>query len=229
MIKHIFFDLDRTLWDFEKNAQETLEEIFLNFSLEKKGVNNFESFMKRYKSHNEKLWDLYKQGSIEKKYLRDQRFQLTLEEFNINDAGLAHQIGMYYIKTSPLKTKLFPHCLGIMKYLDQKYKLHIITNGFEEVQHIKLEKSGLTPFFNCIITSEKAGVKKPNSRIFEYAINQAQASIKNSVMIGDDLYADILGAKDVGIDQIYFNPEKNPHYEEVTYEISCLSHLKEIL
>ena len=228
-IKHIFFDLDRTLWDFESNSLQTLTELFNQFNLSYLGLNSAENFIRKYKIHNERLWDLYREDKITKEELRGKRFYLTLKEYGIEDERLSEKIGLEYVRKSPLKKKLFPYTLDVLNYLNKKYEMHIITNGFEEVQHVKLSQSGLSSFFKHIITSEKVGVKKPNIKIFEYAFNKAKAQKDESILIGDDLIADIFGAKNAGIQQIYFNPNKIIHDENIEFEINCLSQLKELL
>ena len=228
-IQHVFFDLDRTLWDFEKNSLQTLTELVEQFNLLDKGVDSNINFIKKYRVHNERLWDLYRDDKIKKQELRGKRFFLTLKDFGIEDSILAEKIGLEYVRISPLKKALLPYAKDVLTYLKQKYKLHIITNGFEEVQHIKLTKSGLSTFFNYIITSEKVGVKKPNVKIFDYALKKASVNKHQAVVIGDDLIADILGAKNAGIHQIYFNPNQIHHNEDLEFEISCLSQLKDLL
>ena len=228
-INHIFFDLDRTLWDFDNNSQDTLIQLVKSFELISRGVDNPESFINIYKIHNERLWDLYRVDKITKEELRTKRFRLVLEEYGIFDNQLAEGLGMAYVKESPLKTRLFPFAIEALTYLQKNYKLHIITNGFQEVQHIKLEKSNLTSYFKNIITSEWVGVKKPNPLIFEYALNNTGAKVEESIMIGDDLEVDIIGAKLFGMKQAYFNPKKEKHQEQLTFEIDCLSQLMEIL
>jgi putative hydrolase of the HAD superfamily len=228
-IKHIFFDLDRTLWDFEKNSHTTLLQLISYFNLTDKGVDTPESFIKKYKIHNAKLWDLYREDKIKKEELRSKRFLMALAEYGIKDKDLAEQFGLAYIKQSPLQTNLFPFSHEALSYLQNKYTLHIITNGFEEVQHIKLAASDLKQYFDIVVTSEKAGVKKPNAKIFEFALEQANAKAEQSIMIGDDLAVDVLGAEKVGIQGVYFNPHKQEHKEEVVHEIFCLSELMALL
>lgn len=229
MIKHIFFDLDRTLWDFETNSHETLLELCNDYNLKKKGVLDYEEFINTYKIHNEKLWDLYRVDSISQKDLRRERFQRTLSDFGINDFNLSEKIGEDYIIICPRKNKLYPFAIEILDYLKEKYILHIITNGFDKTQHTKLKHANLTPYFNQIITSEKTGVKKPNPAIFNHAINLAKSTKEESIYIGDDLVVDILACQNFGMKGIYFNPEKKEHKENVAFEISCLSQIKEIL
>ena len=227
--KHIFFDLDRTLWDFETNSNKTLLQLIDRFSLLKKGVDIPENFIRKYKIHNERLWDLYRIDKIKKEDLRGKRFLLTMQDYGIDDFQLAEDFGLAYIEESPYKTELFPFSFEVLEYLKEKYILHIITNGFEEVQHIKLEASKLHAYFDVIITSEQVGVKKPNPRIFEFALEKANALAKESMMIGDDLKVDVLGAKKAGMTAIYFNPKKTKHQEKIKFEISCLSQIMDIL
>ena len=228
-IKHIFFDLDRTLWDFEKNSFETLLELYEEHTLRQKGISDVDVFVDNYKRHNEHLWDLYRNGKVEKHILRSTRFKLTLQDFGINDNHLAIRLGNQYIQKCPLKTHVFPFTYKVLDYLKEKYHLHIITNGFEEVQYVKLNQSKLLHYFDQIITSEKVGVKKPYPEIFSYALGKANCKPDESIMIGDDLPVDILGAKSMGINQIYFNPKKIAHQETIDFEISCLSQLQELL
>lgn len=229
MIKHIFFDLDRTLWDFERNSNTTLLQLISHFNLTEKGIDNADNFIKKYKIHNERLWDLYREDKITKEKLRSKRFRMTLIEYGIDDEDLAEQFGLAYIKQSPLQTNLFPFTHKVLSYLRTKYRLHIITNGFEEVQHIKLEAADLKQYFDVVATSEEVGVKKPNPKIFEFSLEQANAKAGQSIMIGDDLLVDVLGAEEAGMQGIYFNPNKNEHKLEIGHEIFCLSELMEIL
>jgi putative hydrolase of the HAD superfamily len=226
--KHIFFDLDRTLWDFEINSHETLLELCNTYKLNAIGVDDYEGFIRTYKNHNAKLWDLYRVDKISQKDLRRERFQKTLSDFGINDFKLAEKIGEDYIDVCPRKNKLYPHAIEVLDYLKERYELHIITNGFDKTQHIKLEHSNLKPYFNQIITSEKTGVKKPNPLIFSHALTLANAIKDESVYIGDNLIVDILGCQNSGIDGVYFNPERIEHAENPKFEIECLSELKKI-
>ena len=230
MYKHLFFDLDRTLWDFEKNSHEVLLELYKHYDLLTKGIVDSKVFIERYKHHNEKLWDLYRQNKIEKDKLRKERFMVTLDEFGINSPELAANLGEDYVAHCPKKTNLLPYVHSTLNYLKDRYALHIITNGFEEVQYQKLENSNLIDYFEQIITSEQVGFKKPSQQIFKFSMLKAFAKPSDSLMIGDDLHADILGAKDIGMAQVFFNPLKHEHANsEITYEINCLSELEEIL
>jgi len=226
--QNIFFDLDRTLWDFDKNSEKTLKQLFRDYSLQKT-FGNFLFFKSRYEYHNKKLWLAYYQNRIEKEELSYRRFYLTLKEAGLDDMGLAKEIAHDFIDLSPLQTEVFPNTHKCLEYLKNKnYQLHIITNGFNEVQGRKLQNSKLEKYFNQIITSENAGANKPHAQIFEYALKQTGAQIEQSIMIGDDLSTDIKGARDMGMDHIYFNPKKAKHDEKLTFEIENLKELIDI-
>lgn len=226
--KHIFFDLDRTLWDFEQNMRLTLMDIYDRHEL-KSAIKDYDTFINSFVAHNEKLWGWYQQGNLKKEILRYKRFELTLNEFGIKDKVLAEVIGQEYIDESPKKTALIPHSIETLDYLYDKYKLHIITNGFNEVQFTKLKLCGLEKYFEKVITSEISGHHKPRPEAFSYPLTTANAKKNESIMIGDDLQTDIIGAKQFGIEQVYFNPLGIPHNESITYEISSLLELKDIL
>ena len=227
--KHIFFDLDRTLWDFDTNSHETLLELCDTYKLNEKGISDYDEFIKIYKAHNAELWDLYRVDQISQKDLRRERFQRALADFGVDNFILSENIGEDYIAVCPRKNKLYPYAFEVLDYLKEKYSLHIITNGFDKTQHIKLEHANLFPYFNQIITSEKLGVKKPNPAIFAYALDAAAAAKEESIYIGDNLVVDILGCQNSGIDGMFFNPERKEHKENVSFEISCLSQIMEIL
>ncbi|MFN3556421.1 MAG: YjjG family noncanonical pyrimidine nucleotidase [Bacteroidales bacterium] len=228
--KHIFFDLDRTLWDFDTNNRETFREMYDHFGLLQRGIPDPVRFYDQYQQINMALWEDYKQGIIEKETLNFERFHQSLLLYSVNDSKLAKEMGEWYVRLSPLKTNLYPHTLQVLETLQRKYQLHIITNGFEEVQYIKLEKSGLKPFFSHIITSERAGFKKPDKRIFEYALHQTGASVHESLIIGDDPQADIAGGQQVGMDQIWVkhHAEGLP-VEDATFCVEKLSDILDIL
>jgi putative hydrolase of the HAD superfamily len=225
---HIFFDLDRTIWDFDENAQDTFRDIYAKYELEKI-FSNFDNFYNTYVKHNDQLWKLYREGKIEKSLLSYKRFAVTLEEFGVEDEELAKKIATDYITISPTKKRLFPFAHETLEYLHKKYEMHIITNGFNEVQFTKLQNSKLDKYFSNVFTSEDAGAQKPNPLIFEKALKFTNAAKEDCLMIGDDLEADIIGAKNVGLDQIFFNPNNKEHSELITFEIESLKELQEIL
>ena len=226
--EHIFFDLDRTLWHFDENSRKVLNDMYIHFNLSD-FISGLDEFVEKYQEINEALWSLYRDDKVTKEELRWKRFGDTLDWFNMSNDEMANKMGDYYVYHSPRQTLLFPETINVLNYLSKKYKLHIITNGFEEVQHIKLKESGLSKYFEVVILSEKVGVKKPHPYIFKKAFSESGATAKNSIMIGDDLYADIYGAQRVKMDAIYFNFNKLVHKENVQKEINCLSELFNIL
>jgi len=201
-IKHIFFDLDHTLWDFESNSKNTFEHIFKGNQI-KVGI---EDFSIHYKPINQKYWKLFREDKVTKEKLRYARLKETFEalDYSIDD-DLIDTLSVDYIENLSHFNKLFNGAIDILDYLKPKYSMHIITNGFDEVQHRKLENSSILPYFDHIISSEKAGVKKPNPKIFHYALKIAKAKSEESIMIGDNYEADILGAREVGMHTIFCN------------------------
>jgi len=225
--KHIYIDLDRTLWDFEANSTEALSDLFKIYRLENV-FPSFEAFHNGFDKHNREMWDRYLKGEMKKEVLRILRFHLTLNEYGVSDNILAGRLCEDYIRISPTKTILIPHTHHALEYLKQKYSLHIITNGFNEVQFTKLRNSGIDKYFQRVITSENAGYMKPRIEIFNYSLASANARKKECIMIGDDLETDIRGARNAGIDQVYFNPRMAEHHESPNYEINSLKELTEI-
>lgn len=224
-IKHIFFDLDHTLWDFEENARHTLSEIFYDFKLDKILKTNLEHFTSLFININYELWKKYDNYSLSKEELRKSRCIILLNEFNITNNELAAKIEEKYLSICPSKSILFPYTLETLTYLQKKYSLHILTNGFKTTQTIKLKTSKLTPFFQEIITSECANTLKPHPEMFEYALNKANATVKESIMIGDNLINDIDAAQNMGMQTIHFDP-KNKFSNN---SINCLSQLQQLL
>ena len=226
--QHVFFDLDRTIWDFDKNSRETIREIFFKYKLDRI-IEEFSIFESTYRKFNKQLWADYRLGRIKKDELRAKRFFLTLQEFGITDAKLASDFDSDYVSQSPLKKTLFPSAIDVLTYLRKKYDLYILTNGFKETQALKMSVSGLTSFFSMVITSEEAGVLKPDPVFFQFALHKIQAEAYECLMIGDDPEVDIQGAKNAGIDQVWFNPDQLENSIKPTYEISQLNSLKEII
>ncbi|MBI2259770.1 MAG: noncanonical pyrimidine nucleotidase, YjjG family [Flavobacteriia bacterium] len=223
---HLFFDLDRTLWDFENNSKNALNKIYEAEQLNQY-FEHFLEFLSLYKNINKKLWQAYSKHQITKNQLRDRRFIECFEKKNIKNEQLAKKISDLYIEISPQQTKLFPNTLETLSYLKKSnYTLHIITNGFEEVQFKKLKNSKLEDYFTNVICSEQVGFNKPDKRIFLHALNVAKTESNKAVMIGDDLKVDILGANQLGIETILFDP--NNEYGTVfdTHKIQNLIELK---
>ena len=225
----LFFDLDKTLWDFESNSKVTLKEMYDLFSL-KVYVGDFYSFYRNYREVNDRLWHQYRNDEITKHELRWKRFYLTLETFDISDRKLADELDEYYITNSPLKNKMFPNTLETISELKNKeYRMFILTNGFTEVQYVKLDSCGLSGMFERVFTSEEVGVQKPGKAFFEFVLNSINVAPDKCLMIGDDCLSDIEGAKGCGIDQVFFNPEKVRNGCESTYEIADMKELLKIL
>jgi len=228
--KHLFFDLDHTLWDFDANARETLLQLHENLKLSERGVHDFDVFHKTYLQHNEKLWDRYRKGFIKQEELRIKRMWLTLLDFRIADEELTREMANRFLDLLPTRTILFPDTVGVLNYLrDKGYGLHLITNGFEKTQHSKLKYSGLEGYFKNVITSESSNSIKPQPEIFEYAMERAGASVDESLMIGDTLDVDVAGAMSVGMDQVHVNYNKLPQDLKPTYTIHALKELKTFL
>ena len=210
--KHLFFDLDRTLWDFDKNSEFTIRQILKNEKIEDQ-VKGFEVFHALYRKKNAALWRIYGKGEITKEKLRYERFKVSLEHFFSPSPELVKRIGDAYVELSPQQIQLMPNTLETLTQLKELgFKMHIITNGFAEVQHLKLANCGLKEYFQEIICSEAIGKNKPEPEIFEYALKSAGAAVKNSVMIGDDYYADITGATKIGMKAILFKPDNAANY-----------------
>jgi putative hydrolase of the HAD superfamily len=204
--KHLFFDLDHTLWDFEANSRQTLVALYDSLGLKEKGVHDFDKFHKTYLAHNDRLWERYRNGSIKAEELRWKRMSLTLMDFKIGDEGLAREMGVLFLDSLPTRNLLFPHTLEILGWLKGKgYQLHLITNGFEKTQHSKLFHSGLSGYFSEVVTSEGSNSLKPHKDIFEYAFLRTGAQKNESIMIGDSMEIDIQGAINAGIDQVHVN------------------------
>ncbi len=224
-IKHVFFDLDHTLWDFETNSNQTFEFIF-----EKNKIPiNYSDFKAKYRPINQKYWKLYREEKVSKEELRTGRLTETFQELKFEATpDLISILSYEYIEHLASYNALFEGAIEVLEYLHPKYELHIITNGFEEVQFRKMESSFISKYFKHIITSERVGVKKPNPAIFNFAMELSGAKSNESIMIGDNFEADILGAKNVGMQTVFcdFNGEVAT---EKVITISKLRQLKDIL
>ena len=228
-LKHIFFDLDHTLWDFEQNSKNELTYLFSYHKLHQKGISLVDEFIKIYKKINNECWALYRVNKITKENLRVERFHKTLNYFGIEDIKLSEKMADNYVNNSPKRTLLIDGSIELLNYLQNKYNLHIITNGFQEVQMIKLNNSGLSKYFDKIITSEKAGEKKPHKQIFDYALEITNTKKHNSILIGDNLETDVTGAINYGMPCIYFNPNNKKHNLSIFAEVKTLKEIKRIL
>lgn len=229
-VKHIFFDLDHTLWDFEKNSREAMLHLFDEYGFAARFQTNFDTFIQVYETINHELWRLYALQQVSKEELRYQRFHKTFLHFGYDQVDVAKAWADRYLEISPYKTHLIEGSLDVLNYLKEKnYILHVITNGFREVQHIKLTQSKLKDFFQHIIISEDHGVNKPDIKIFELAQTLSGAELAECIMIGDNYEADILGALNANWKAIYLSsaPQQNPNGN--FYQIAALKQLKDML
>ncbi|MBL7845026.1 MAG: YjjG family noncanonical pyrimidine nucleotidase [Cyclobacteriaceae bacterium] len=225
----IFFDLDHTLWDYETNALETLTELYDQHQLHNLGVVTFDEFLRHFKEVNRQLWHLYDHGKITSEVIRSERFKQILEKSGVQNNELSLTLSEQYLNECPRKGHLMPHALETLDYLSERYALTVITNGFEDIQRIKILTSKIESYFDHIVTSQKAGYKKPAPEIFQYAMNMNGIDSKACVMIGDNLLTDIAGAKNAAIDTVLFNPEGVEHEAEVNHEIRSLKELCTLL
>jgi len=226
---NVFFDLDHTLWDYESNSAETLLELYAGYDLLSKGISSTSEFLQQFRKVNFELWALYDAGSIESSVIREERFQQILKHFSVTDKKLTDDLSHDYLAMCPRKANLMPHALEVLDYLSARYKLSVITNGFEEIQHVKLTSSKILKYFDHIITSQKAGHRKPSREIFECALRHNDIQCHQAIMIGDNLVADVGGARSASIDNVFYNYEKIVHSQSPDFEIKCLRELQLIL
>jgi YjjG family noncanonical pyrimidine nucleotidase len=228
--KHLFFDLDHTLWDFERNSSESLEEIYTNMSLMSHGVTSMEEFISSFLRINTRLWNDFDQGKLQHSYIRENRFRMVFNELGLECPANHAEIGECYLNALPNKKHLLQGALETLGYAQQAgYHLHIVTNGFTEIQARKMASSGISHFFRNVITFENAKAKKPDPGIFEYALKAAEATTEECLMIGDNWVADIMGAQKLGIDTVYYNPAGLKFDQDPTYDIRRLQELTYIL
>ncbi|PCJ81059.1 MAG: noncanonical pyrimidine nucleotidase, YjjG family [Bacteroidetes bacterium] len=234
-MKDLFFDLDHTLWDFEKNSREALKEGYDLYSLNTKGIGDVSEYVFHYEKANTWCWGEYQAGRMEKNELRWRRFSMALEYCGLDVNSdpevkmLGEKLGKHYVETSPFMTHLVKDALEVVKELKNRgHRLIILTNGFEEVQHIKVNRCGLEPFFEKVLTSDALGIKKPNPGIFKLALHIVGSRVQDAVMLGDSLESDVMGARDSGWGQVYYNPMGIPHNEAVLHEVKDLKSILEI-
>ncbi len=223
-VKHIFFDLDHTLWDYDKNAQETLTELYAQLNVSDSVP--LKKFIKVYYEVNEKMWVKYNNKQINRDYIKEYRFVEVFRKVGI-DESYAEDSSNYFMNNCSRKPHLIEYAKITLDYLVKKYKLHIITNGFNDVQPVKLSSSGIQDYFEVIVTSETSQARKPEPEIFEDALKKASASKIESVMIGDNPKTDVHGARDFGIKTILFDPSGRKR-SMADYSIQSLDELIKI-
>lgn len=227
--RHLLFDFDKTLWDFDNNSKETLLEIFNRAVQSGAILPEFDIFHQEYEMHNLELWELYRRNLVSKQDLMKERFARTLKAFGIEDRETAKFFSEEYLKHLPEKTRLMPGAKEVLGRLKHDFTLHIVTNGFEEVQYRKIANAGLKDFFKEIITSESAGFKKPDPGFFAYTLNRTGASLHECLMIGDDGTVDVDGAYNFGIDAIQLHLPGTPVSKNAIKTVRILSDLINIL
>ena len=225
----VLFDLDHTLWDYDTNSRETLQEMFGDFGLTQTLKTGFESFHLTFEEINTDLWTRYDQGLIPREIIRKDRFRNIIGRFGVDDPELSEKLSDAYVERSPKRSGLIDGAMDILHYLQPRYDLFIVTNGFEEVQLTKVHSSGIGGFFREIIISDRVGHKKPSPLIFDHVLAKYGYDRGDAVMIGDNLLTDIAGARNAGIDTVFFNPKEAPHGSAVTHEIRHLRQLQGIL
>ncbi|GAB3983615.1 YjjG family noncanonical pyrimidine nucleotidase [Spirosoma terrae] len=226
MYKHLFFDLDHTLWDFDRNSAESIAELYETFNLADVGIPSAEAFSHHFITINRKLWADYDKNLIEHSYIRQHRFPLVFQSLGVDESAVHADLNVEYLRLLPRKPHLLDSAREVLDYLKGRYTMHIITNGFAEIQAIKLDSSEIAHYFTHVITSETASAKKPNPLVFQYAMEISGTNVSESIMIGDNYEADILGAKSVNMDTVFYNPQGVLVEDQPTYDIR---HWKELM
>lgn len=227
--KYIFFDLDHTLWDFEKNSSQTLLELYHKYELKNLGTFCENSFVEQFRKVNSELWRQSDEGKMDRETLRSDRFRIVCQGLGLNSDEISAGLGKDYVALCPQKKELLPFAMDVLEYLDKRYELYILTNGFKDVQVVKLNSAGILHYFKRIFTAEDAGTGKPGKEYFQHVLKELKADREACIMIGDNLKTDILGAQIAGIDHVYYNPGNRSYFMDVQHDIKCLSELKRLL
>lgn len=225
----VFFDLDHTLWDYETNSRATLTELHHEYQLAAKGIPDVSLFLDRFKIVNDELWDHFDNGRITSDVIRKERFHRILGHFGVRDEKLDADLSRDYLDQCPRKGQLMPYAIEVLDYLTDRYRLTVITNGFDEIQQLKLAAGNLHKYFDHIVTSQRAGHRKPSREIFDFALRHNDTQCHEAIMIGDNLVTDIGGARSANIDAVFFNSDGRVHNETLDFEITTLLELKRIL
>ncbi|GIV36782.1 MAG: noncanonical pyrimidine nucleotidase, YjjG family protein [Cyclobacteriaceae bacterium] len=225
----IFFDLDHTLWDYETNSVTTLKEMFWLFGLHTLGSFGFNDFCTEFGQVNRQLWHLYDTGKIDSAEIRKSRFELILNRLGVVNNRLAQDLSAHYLAECPKKTALMPGATETLQYLKGRYRLSVITNGFNDVQLTKLTHTNLLPFFDHVVTSEQVGSKKPSPEIFRFALNKNRVLAREAIMVGDNPLTDIAGAAAAEIDAVLFSPDKPVQGCHALHQIHHLAELRTLL
>ena len=227
--KHLFFDLDHTLWDFDSNAFDCLSVIYIDFQLQSNGV-QLDEFFTTFTRINKALWTALEQNQIEHEHIRKMRFKLTLAELNLVIGGKVYNaMNTTFLNLLPHKSKLVDGCLNVLEALKSKYKLHILSNGYAKIQAEKLKSSGINSYFDKVITNDIANFRKPEKGIFDYSLIKTKSVANEALMIGDSYLADIIGAKNAGWDTIHFSDNHSTEEHLSTVKINHLTELLQYL
>jgi putative hydrolase of the HAD superfamily len=227
--RNLFIDLDDTLYDFSAASREAFKETYdlLGYG---RFFESFGQYMDIYSPHNLMLWGLYGEGKITKEELNKRRYSYPLECVGIHDQELADTFCKEALSRIPTKGPLMPGAIELLEYLRPKYRMFILSNGFKELQSRKMHAAGIDKYFDELILSEDIGVNKPNRELYDYALQKTGSTLEESIMIGDMFDTDIVGAANIGMEQMYYNPkEKKGHAFSPTYEVTHLLQIKEIL
>lgn len=227
--RNLFIDLDDTLWAFSENARDSFAEVYVELDFGRY-FDSFEQFYSIYTERNNALWVDYDHGRITKEELNRERFSYPLLKVGVDDPELVHAYMKAFFRIIPTKQKLMPHARDVLEYLNGKYRLYILSNGFRELQSRKLASAGIEGYFRKVILSEDLKVNKPRAEIFYFALSATQSELRESLMIGDSFDTDIAGARGVGMDQVLYN---HRHRTELpfrpTYEVASLTELFDLL
>lgn len=227
--RNLFIDLDDTLYDFSAASQESFRETYdlLHYD---RFFKSFEHFYSIYEPYNLELWHIYGKGQITKEELNKRRYSYPLEVVGVHDQELADTFCREALGRIPTKDKLIDGAKELLEYLRPRYNLYILSNGFKELQSRKMRTAGIDKYFDALILSEDIGINKPNRELYEYALQKTSSKVEESIMIGDMFETDIVGAANIGMKQIYFNPKKKEnHTFAPTYMVTELLQIKDIL
>lgn len=227
--ENVFFDLDDTLWNFTENAYDSFNEVYIQHRLGRY-FDSFDHFYTLYSECNKRLWIEYGNGEITKDELNKQRFYYPLQSIGVFDEELSRKYAADFFELIPTKAKLIPNAKELLEYLSPKYRLFILSNGFKELQYRKMKAAGIDRYFEKVILSDDIQIHKPSPEIFQFALFTTKSTVANSVMVGDSWDADIVGAKGVNMDQVYFNNLFQGDFQFTpTYSIRDLIEIKQIL
>lgn len=227
--KHLLFDLDHTLWDYNQNVRISLGEVFYHYKIDEGGKVLFEDFLDAFMKTNDQLWHQFNTGVLDREGLREVRFRKIFKLLKLDELTLPPTLEDDFVHRTSSKSGVIPFAFETLNYLKCNYNLHVITNGFNESQYCKLKFSKLDTYFGLVITSENSGYRKPDKRIFTHALDKLSANASECLMIGDNPHSDILGAQNADIDQVFFNPDKVKIEVKATHTIHCLNELQALL